>query len=213
VFTVNDQGDGNARLAKFVDGVLVGEQVVESARYLIDPAGLLVFADNDSEAYSGRVATFAVAFDTLPDAKVGEMGGAGLDGFFADPTDGVVQFDFGKTTFRGGVAAASLGEGTLTDRLFSGVYADDDGIPFEQFDAKGGFRVDAEYGSGMTSFTLVYDLILERTQPKGFGGLIQLDNENLSDGDLFFRDDGDSFGIGISGGKFQAHPCCHAISV
>jgi hypothetical protein len=214
-FTILDQGDGNSRLAKFVDGTLVGEQTVESQRYFIDPAnGLLLFNDNDFETFNGRVAAFALVFSALSDATIADLGGADLGAFFQDGSEGIVQFDFQRAPFRNGQMLATLGEGILTDRLFSEVYAEDAGIPFTNQDEDGGFRLDADYGSGITSFTLVYDLILDAVQPRGFGGLIQLDGVNLSDGDLFFRDDGDgTFGIGISGGKLVWHEHLYDVPV
>ena len=66
-----------------------------------------------------------------------------------------------------------------------------------------GYLLDADLGTGLTSFSLFYDIYLSATQPNMFGGLIQLDSaSNSNDGELFLRDNEDgTFGIGISGSK------------
>ncbi|MCV6598040.1 MAG: LamG domain-containing protein, partial [Mangrovicoccus sp.] len=47
--TVQDQGNGQSSLSKYIDGVLVGTQMVETARYTLQPDGVLLLADDDGE--------------------------------------------------------------------------------------------------------------------------------------------------------------------
>lgn len=83
--------------------------------------------------------------------------------------------------------------GNLVDRSFLAEYSEDSGIPINLVGPEGGYRLDADYGDGLKSYTLVFDLWLAAGQVReicfvsilliidclfqtaGFGGLIQTD--------------------------------------
>ena len=45
--TIESNGDGTSTMSKYIDGTLVGEQSVDTARYTISKDGFLIFADED----------------------------------------------------------------------------------------------------------------------------------------------------------------------
>jgi hypothetical protein len=63
----------------------------------------------------------------------------------------------------------------------------------------GGFLVQAGLTGPITSFTLVYDLLVSAEGANAYAGLLQTDPSNASDGDLFLRAAGETGGIGIGG--------------
>ncbi|CAH2603337.1 Metallophos domain-containing protein [Rhodovastum atsumiense] len=64
----------------------------------------------------------------------------------------------------------------------------------------GGYLIRPGVSGSVTTFTLVYDLLIPAGQSSGYGALFQTDLSNRSDADLFLkRLSADSAGIGISG--------------
>jgi hypothetical protein len=111
-----------SRLAKFIDGILVGEQEVENTRFAIDPArGLLFLTDNDGETFSGRIATFALVFDVTSDEEIAALGAAIPGGLFAKDSTNVVEFVFEDDSFEDGEVEAVIGDAILIDRSFNPV--------------------------------------------------------------------------------------------
>lgn len=55
-------------------------------------------------------------------------------------------------------------------------------------------------GTGMaTSYSLVYDVYFPKNGSTGWMPFLQTDTTNLSDGDIFGKASGDSYGVGIGG--------------
>jgi hypothetical protein len=201
-FTIRDNGDGSSRLGKFIDGELVGEQAVESTRFRISPGKApFILTDNDGETFSGRLATFAGAVFALTDEEVASLGRAAPGGILSGYDEGlIIEFNLDVTAFRDGQVSASLGSGSLVDRAFVVTLAPESGSPFVESGPEGGFALAADFGAGVTTYSLLFDIYVPLLQPGSFGGLIQTDATQSGDGDLFLRQDQDgSFSIGISG--------------
>jgi hypothetical protein len=159
--------------------------------------------DDNAETWNGRLGAFALVERSLTDAEVEQLGVAKRGGIFAAEETGVLEFDFVReNSFINGRIRAVIGDALLVDRVFKSEYGPDDGASFSPLGPGGGLRLSTDYGMGVPSYTLVFDLWLDAVQPGSFGSLIQTDGENSGDGDLFLRDNGDgTFGIGISGGE------------
>ncbi|SEA50490.1 LamG-like jellyroll fold domain-containing protein [Rubrimonas cliftonensis] len=120
-FSVEANGDGSSRLAKFIDGVKVGEQTVETARFTIDPSGFLILADNDGETFSGKLASFALLDRAMDDAEIEALGGASPGGALGAAGEGetLVAFDFiADAKVVNGSTLATIGAARLIDRDF-----------------------------------------------------------------------------------------------
>ncbi|WP_340116978.1 metallophosphoesterase, partial [Pelagibius sp. 7325] len=116
-FTFEDQG-GSLTLRKYIDGVKVGEQSVDPARFSIDPEdGFLIFTDEDGEVFSGYLGSFLFTADLLSDADLAALGGADAGGILDPAAAGerAIQFDFNgsfEPTFgAGSLAVVDLGSG------------------------------------------------------------------------------------------------------
>lgn len=180
-FSFTDLGTGSSRLGKFVDGVLVDQQVVGAGRHRLDPTdGVLIMTDNDDETFKGRIATFALVDRAVTDDEIELLGGATPGGIFQRGSEGVTEFDF-TGGISGGILTARIGTGSLIARSVKS-YSEDAGIVFAAEGPVGGLSLETDYGTGATSYSLIFDLYLYSVQPGGFGGLLQTDGQNLSDG-------------------------------
>lgn len=197
VFTLTDLGGGFSRLGKFIDGTLVGEQTVDNLRFQIGST-LFLFSDNDNETYNGRLGAFSLLREPLSDDDVSALGIAKPNGVLLEADD-AIEFDFSKLVFRNGQVVATSGSAVLVDRGFEQILPSDAGLAFKASGPDEGWRLETDYGEGLSSFTLIYDLLLPMNQPGTYGGLIQFDGQNESDGELFLRAGDGDFGIGISG--------------
>ena len=116
--TVEDQGDGSATLKKFIDGAKVGEQTVDSGRFVIDgDNGFLILTDNDGETYTGYLNSFLVTDQVMTEQEIADLGGTTVDGILDLPPQSgdATQFDFDGESLE-----ATFGSGTLTDRADEG---------------------------------------------------------------------------------------------
>lgn len=116
--TFADNGDGSLTLSKYIDGVKVGTQVVDAARFSLDVSkGLALFTDEDGETSNVYVSSVLITDKVYSDAEMTALGGAKAGGIVdAAPTAGSVQFDFDNETLAPsfGVASLSVGEGGAT---------------------------------------------------------------------------------------------------
>ncbi|EFH13407.1 hypothetical protein HMPREF0731_0372, partial [Pseudoroseomonas cervicalis ATCC 49957] len=212
-FTIADQGNGTSLLVKYIDGAVVGQQSVSTARFTIDgDRGFLLLTDEDGEVAAGFLAGFAFTDVALSAGQMQALGGTQPGGIFAPGAapGRATQFDF-----EGGNFAASFGDGTMNRRTVDGSVigpAEALGatpLPGSQNEAVIGFPA-TEPGDGyailpggeapLTSYTLVYDLLIPRGQDGQFGALLQTVRENGGDADLFLRLGADgTIGLGVSG--------------
>lgn len=106
--TIEDQGNGQSQMIKFIDGVEVGRQTVDAARFTLKPEGFRILADEDGEVSPGYIAHFGVRVGALSPAEVAALGGADADGPFsaADPQAAQIGFDgYAPTVEFGGLEA------------------------------------------------------------------------------------------------------------
>jgi len=74
-----DSDNDNVIWSKYIDGSLVGTQVLTYARYSIYNE-LRLFVDNDGETAAGLVNSFAFYDNTLSDSEIASMGAASASG-------------------------------------------------------------------------------------------------------------------------------------
>ncbi len=211
-FTV-DTGATGTVLSKYIDGVAVGTQTVDTARFTLDAAtGFLIFADEDGETAAGHLGSFLFTDTVLAAADVAALGGANAAGIGAGVTiaGNAVRFDFDGTGF-----APSLGTGTLTAEGVAATIstAADAGVPAlpgttadsgvlvapPAASGTAGFHFDPGVSGAVTSFTLVEDVFLKSGDVVGsYDALFQTDLTGSSDADFFIKTSGSTFGIGIS---------------
>lgn len=88
--TVDDQGEGTSTLRKYLNGVLLDSQTVDTSRFTLNAAtGFLLLTDNDGETGEGYLAHFGLSEEVLDAAAILELGGADADGpFEATPDEG-----------------------------------------------------------------------------------------------------------------------------
>lgn len=82
--SVSDDGDGTSTLAKYIDGALVGEQTVPTARFTLTASqDILLLTDNDGEVGSSALAHFGLMPRAMTAEEIAELGGVDADGPFA----------------------------------------------------------------------------------------------------------------------------------
>lgn len=81
--SVSDNGDGTSTLAKYIDGTLVGEQTVPTARFTLTASqDILLLTDNDGEVGSSGLAHFGLMPRAMTAEEIAELGGVDADGPF-----------------------------------------------------------------------------------------------------------------------------------
>ncbi|WP_371346033.1 cadherin-like domain-containing protein [Ancylobacter sp. IITR112] len=216
--TYSQNGDGTIALSKYIDGVLAGTQTVSGDRYKLDPEkGLVLFADDDGETNELFVSSVLVTDKVFTAAEIAELGGTKAGGIVATaPSANSVQFDFNASS-----AAPTFGAGTLTAQGDLAVSYDSvQNFDVPEIPAASGSASDVTYipklassqgllltptsalpaGTLVSSYTLVYDVLIPSEGASGYTSFLQTDLTNTSDGDLFVRssDDGTG-GLGIGG--------------
>ncbi|MCV6596082.1 MAG: metallophosphoesterase, partial [Mangrovicoccus sp.] len=105
-------------LSKYIDGVLVGTQMVETARYTLQPDGVLLLADDDGETAPSYLAHFGLSPVALSAQEIADLGGVTAAGPFAT-TAGAAQIGFdaqGAVVERGFAQAQIITtQGALTE--------------------------------------------------------------------------------------------------
>jgi len=109
--------DDTTTLNKYIDGVLVGSQTVDTARFSIDAdKGFLVMGDNDGEIGTGYLAHFAFTSEVLDAEAIAALGGVDADGPFAEGEALQIGFgDYGVTVEQGSGTAELLSQQAGTD--------------------------------------------------------------------------------------------------
>ncbi|MFD2032711.1 cadherin-like domain-containing protein [Ancylobacter dichloromethanicus] len=216
--TYSQNEDGTLTLAKYIDGVLAGTQSVSGDRYKLDPEkGLTLFADNDGETSDVYISSALITDKVFTAAEIAELGGAKGGGIVdTAPSANSVQFDFDA-----GSTSPTIGAGALVPQ--GGLEVGYDSV--EDFDipavsGAGAGAPDVTFipklatsqgllltpsspvpaGTIVSSYTLVYDVLIPSDGVSGFTSFLQTDVTNTSDGEFFVRssDDGTG-GIGIGG--------------
>lgn len=208
VFTVEANGDGSSTLLKYIDGINVGTQVVDTARFTIDgDNGFLILADENNETLPTHLSAFAFLPMTLDESEVIARGATSPAGFgVPEGIPGGFEFtfadgDLGVTTGNATMAPRSEAEaGTLTTSDALGIPSSNQYVlAFDAADPDGGFGVDPALDADATSFSLVYDILVP-AENQSYGGLFQVGTDNTDDAELFLKSDDDgNFGVGISG--------------
>ncbi len=110
--TIENNGDGTSTMSKFIDGTLVGEQSVDTARYTISKDGFLIFADEDGESAAGHLNSFLFADEVISKTDIAALGATDPDGILsqAPATGNATQFDFDN-----GNLTPTFGPGSMTD--------------------------------------------------------------------------------------------------
>ena len=225
VLTVEDLGNGNVTLSKYLDSALVGTQSMSASRFQIDPVqGFRIFSDDGAsqvgslETQPGFVSSVMFTDQVLTRAQVTALGGASAGGILsaALPAGQTVQFDFNPSA----PLAPSIGTGSLevvsaaTDVLTGTGFGTtaELGIPALAGD-NGSDEVMAYVGASDSQGYLVrpgidasaadgkihdYTLIWDIYAPAANGrwmALLQTDPTNVSDADFLLKS---TNGIGIS---------------
>ncbi|WP_338664822.1 cadherin-like domain-containing protein [Pararoseomonas sp. SCSIO 73927] len=219
--TVTETNGGNATLAKYIDGVLVGTQSMPASRYAIDPVkGFLVFSDNapngtDLQTQPGFVSSILFADRAMGRAEIEALGGAKAQGILtAPPSSGhALQFDFGADA----PFAPSLGNGAFTvvepqsildhtefgttDELGSAPMPGgvDEIMDIPATPADQGYLIKPGFGPADGGPIKSYTFIVDVFAPAAKGhwlALLQTDPTNVSDADFLVNMSG---GIGING--------------
>ena len=210
-FTIEAGADGST-LSKYIDGQLVGTQVVTTERFTIDSAtGFLIMSDNDGETAAGHLASFLYTDQVLSQDTIAGLGGPQTGGILSEPpaSGNAVQFDFTD-----GAMTPTFGSGTLTPQNLTPVLqtAVDAGLPTlpdpndsgllsiaPSIDGKGGFLVNPGTSADVSSYTMMFDLFVKASDMGGFNALFQTNLDNANDGEFFMHlGDGSTFGVGIS---------------
>lgn len=122
-FTIATNADMTSQLTKFVNGEIVGTQTVETSRYVIPPedGGLMLFADNDSETFNGKLAKFVFVGSALTNDEVSELGAAVPGPLRLEASAVVFEFELDPSSFDSGRVQSLENDGVLIDRLFDPV--------------------------------------------------------------------------------------------
>ncbi|MFN3483293.1 MAG: hypothetical protein ACK4YX_09755, partial [Rhabdaerophilum calidifontis] len=129
-FTFADNGNGSMTLSKFINGALVGTQIVAADRFGLDISkGALMFSDEDGENSPLYVSSLLVTDKVYSPAEIAALGGPVAGGIApTPPTIYSTQFDFttpnlaptyGPATLgltQGGATGAFLLKGTVFSR-------------------------------------------------------------------------------------------------
>ena len=79
--TVEDQGNGTSVLSKYLNGVFLDSQSVDTARFTLSRLNdFLLLTDNDGETSTGHLAHFGLSAEVLDAAAIAALGGADGDG-------------------------------------------------------------------------------------------------------------------------------------
>lgn len=217
--------DGDTVMRKYVNGTLIGTQNLgETDRWALDPdLGLRLFTDNDGETAPGYVSSIFFTSEPPAAAEVTAMVAAApspsADGFFAEsPAGGSVEFSFdgGAVETRYGASKlvlqgsdyqnpVQIGDSSIGRASQFGIVLPGRDIPvlhYSAFETGEGLHVNLpEDSANLTSYTLVWDLMLDKIG--GYQSLLQIDPANNSDADFFISSSG---GIGINGNYRGAVP-------
>ncbi|HEY9211838.1 MAG TPA: LamG-like jellyroll fold domain-containing protein, partial [Ancylobacter sp.] len=217
--TVEKIDDATATLTKYIDGVLVGSQVVDMDRLKIDGAGgFYLLADDNGEGGYGHLNSVVFSDRVFSAAEIAGMGGAQATGPLSTVSDGrTVQFDFN------GDMSASLGAGSIdiVDKKGDALEAltkfgtaasfsipalsggDDQVMFFPAPTEKQGFVVKPASGEDVIA---EYSIVMDVLVPAGQGrylSLFQTDITNSSDGDIFIRTNNSTGRAEIGGGGYD----------
>ncbi|HEY5798543.1 MAG TPA: family 16 glycoside hydrolase, partial [Bosea sp. (in: a-proteobacteria)] len=115
VVKIETAADGSAVMSKYIDGVKMGTQGVDSSRYAIDLAkGLLLFSDEDGETADLYASSFLFTDKLYTDAEIAALGGVKAGGIVdGQPTPYSVQIDFSEPGMRDEWDAASVQAGEI----------------------------------------------------------------------------------------------------
>lgn len=82
--SLSDNGNGTSQLSKYIDGVLVGEQTVQTSRYALQPnRDILLLTDNDGETGAAALAHFGIMPRAMTSDEIAALGDADGDGPFS----------------------------------------------------------------------------------------------------------------------------------
>ncbi|WP_374367190.1 hypothetical protein [Dongia sp.] len=181
--TFTDNGDGSLTLSKYIEGVKVGTQTVDAARFSLDAGtGLLLFTDEDGETSDVFVNSVLVTDKLFTDAEIATLGTAKAGGILAAaPTPASVQFDFNNETLAPtfGVASLTIGEGGATGNFIvkGTVFARDtaeagmpapEGALYDQSDSDGNILVWGD-AAAKTWHDYVFETGITSTDNDGVG--------------------------------------------
>ncbi len=209
--TVKDNQDGTSSLMKFIDGVKVGEQDVDSSRYsIVRDSGFLILTDDSQETFNGYLSSFLFVDRPLTDMEIGVLGAADSKGILNSPLTAGNALEF---SFDGDALTPTIGTGTLAPQNITPAIGSEetlnvDVVPdnmevlvFPAGTPDGGFHIKPAAAADMSSYSLVFDLyVASDSVAKSFGGLFQTSLANNNDADTFMKFNGTTtFGLGISG--------------
>ncbi|WP_226580913.1 hypothetical protein [Acuticoccus sediminis] len=87
--SVEDRGDGTSVLSKYIDGVLVGTQTVDTGDFTLDTDDAIVLlGDELGQSGTGALAHFGLSPLVLPAAEIATLGTVDADGPFEARLDG-----------------------------------------------------------------------------------------------------------------------------
>ncbi|WP_119462594.1 metallophosphoesterase [Rhodospirillaceae bacterium SYSU D60014] len=215
--TVEKIDDQNATLTKYIDGALVGSQVVAMDRLKIDGQnGFLLLADDNGESGYGHLNNLVFSDKVFSAAEIATLGGPAAGAMLTEVDDRTVQFTFD------GDLSANLGSGTIdiVDKKGDALEAstrfgstNDFTLPelaggegqvmfFPAPTERQGFVVQPASGDpAITQYSIVMDILVPPEQGR-YLSLLQTDTTNSDDGDIFIRDNGDGT-AGVGGGGYD----------
>jgi len=114
-FVFEAQDANNTLLSKYIDGELVGSQIVSGDRFKLDAGrGLLLFSDENGETSETYVSSVLLTGKVFTAEEMAALGGADADGILdaaPDPTS--VQFDFNDDSLAATFGVPTLGYGAV----------------------------------------------------------------------------------------------------
>jgi len=205
---------GSSTITKYIDGVKVGTQSVGGGtRYLIEAGNerFFIMADEDNETSAGKLSSVFFANKVLSDSEIAALGGPKAEGVMAAAPSGyeATQFDFDN-----GQLTASFGKGAIarrgdtSDTITTAAAANLPELPASPADsgvleisapakATDGFLFDPAIEGTVTTFTMVFDVMVKSGEFAGdWNALFQTNLANSDDAKFFMKKDGASFGIG-----------------
>jgi hypothetical protein len=212
-FTV-EIGETEATISKYINGELVGTQSSTSIdRYLIDKGtGFLIFTDEDGETSPALLSNFGYTEKALTAEQIAGIGGVNAEGIFVGALETeALAANGSEFRFADGSIEATIGDATLTpdNATFPVVTAEQAGIPaapgpdyllsIPAGTPEQTLRVLPGGEGEATSYSIAFDLYVPSESSSGWIPFLQTDPANGSDGDLFGKVNGDTFGIGIGG--------------
>lgn len=151
--TLEDLGDGNSTLTKYLDGVAVGNQTVDTDQFTLKSSGTIrLLTDNDGQVGNGYLAHFGIEPSTLSATDMTALGGVDADGPFDEPVVEIAP-DATRTVALNANALFSTGA------VFTKETVQTTSLTFE---SKFAFLIDNTIADGVKADGITFQIVSER---------------------------------------------------